>query len=260
MKITVINLDRSTDRRWEIASHLGSLDLDYSVHRAVDGMDLPQEYEALVDWRGSRRDGVQIHMGSVANWVSQRQVFQNMVENGPDVMTVLEDDAVPTQYLPSVLASLESMTDHFDIVFLHFGPDRPFIMARDLSTGHHLGWLRWSHFGTQGYVITRRAAKIFLTHYPLVRTGIDRALASYWRHGLRTFCVRPPVILHAEHFQHSNSMKWQAPVVSWRDPLWRFRRGWFRTKEGVAKRIALSHLVVNAHGPVAGLRRIVWPE
>jgi len=198
-------------------------------------------------------------MGSVANWISQRQVFQNMVENGPDVMAVLEDDAIPTEQFPSVLATLEGMSEHFDIVFLHFGPDRPFIMVRELPTGHQLGWLRWSHFGTQGYVITRRAAETFLSHYPLVRTGIDRALASYWRHGLRTFCIRPPVIHHAEHFQHENSLKWQAPVVRWQDPLWRLRRGWFRTKEGMAKRIVCSRLVMDAYGPVAGLRRLMLP-
>ena len=258
MKITVINLDRSDDRRREIVAHLGSLDLDFVIHRAVDGKDLPQDYEALVDWRGSRRDGRYVNMGSVANWISQRQVFQDMVENGPDVMAILEDDAVPTEHLPLVLASLEGMTDHFDIVFLNFGPDRPFIKARDLPVGHRLGRLRWSHFGTQGYVITRRAAEVFLAHYPLVRTGIDRALASYWRHGLRTLCVRPPAILHAEHHQHESSLKWQTPVVRWQDPWWRLRRGWFYTKEGAAKRIVFSRLMMEAHGPLGGLCRILW--
>ena len=260
MKITVINLERSYDRRQEITSHLELLKLEFDIHPAVDGMDLPREYEALVDWRGSRRDGIYVNMGSVANWISQRQVFQNMVENGPEVMAVLEDDAVPTEHLPSVLTSLEGMIDHFDVVFLHFGPDRPFLRARELSTGHQLGWLRWSHFGTQGYVITRRAAITFLACYPLVRSGIDRALASYWRHGLRTFCLRPAVIHHAEHFQNENSLKWQTPVFRWQDPLWRFRRGWFRTKDGVAKRVVLSRLMMDAYGPVSGLRRVVWPK
>ena len=260
MKITIINLDRSEDRRREISAHVEALGLDFDCHRAVDGMNLPDECRALVDWHGSRRDGIYVQMGSVANWISQCQVFRDMVENGPDVMTVLEDDAVPAKELPSVLELLESMTDQFDIVFLHSGPDRPFIPALELATDHRLGRLRWSHFGTQGYVITRRAARTFLEHYPLARTGIDRALASYWRHGLRTFCLRPAVVHHAEHFQHDNSLKWQAPVVKWQDPLWRLRRGWFRTKEGMAKRIAFSRLMVEAHGPLAGVGRVLWPR
>ena len=260
MKITVINLERSEDRRQEITSQLRDLDLDFVIQPAVDGIELPQEFETLVDWEGSRRDGIHVHMGSVANWISQMEVLRRMVKDGPEVMAVLEDDAVPNTQLPSVLSSLEGMSDQFDIVFLHVGPDRPFVSASELPTGHQLGWLRWSHFGSQGYVITRQAAEVFLSCYPLVRTGIDRALASYWRHNLRTFCIRPPVIGHAEHFQHEKSEKWQAPVVRWQDPLWRFRRGWFRTKEGMAKRIALSRLVMNAYGPIAGFRKMMWPE
>ena len=255
MKITVINLDRSEDRRREITSHLKSLGLEFNIHRAVDGMDLPQGYEELVDWRGCRRSGLHVHMGSVANWISQRQVFQDMVDNGPDVITVLEDDAVPTEELPIVLNALEAMTDCFDIVFLNNGPERPFIQSHQLSDGHQLGRLRWSHFGTQGYVITKRAAEVFLKHNPVFRIGIDRALASYWRHGLRVLCVRPPVILHGEHHQ---SLKLQAPAVRWKDAYQRIRRGWFRTKEGVSKRIAFSQLMVKAHGPLGGLRRILW--
>lgn len=234
--------------------------MDFGFHRAIDGLNFPDECRALVDWGQSRRDGIHVQMGSAANWISQCQVFQDMVENGPEVMTVLEDDAVPTKELASVLEVLESMANQFDIVFLNSGPDRPFIPALDLPTGHRLGRLRWSHFGTQGYVITRRAAATFLQHYPLARTGIDRALASYWRHGLTTLCLRPAVVHHAEHFQHDNSVKSQAAVVRWEDPLWRLRRGWFRTKEGVAKRFVLTWLMVKAQGPVAGLRSVLWSD
>ena len=223
-------------------------------------MNFPKQYETLVDWQGLRRDGQHVQMGSLANWISQCQVFQGMVDGGPDIMMILEDDAVAAGELPAVLSTLETMTDHFDIVFLHSGPNKPFIAVRDIPTGHQIGWLKWSHFGTQGYVITRRAAEIFLECYPLARTGIDRALASYWRHELRTFCLRPPVIFHAEHFQHENSMKLHAPIRWWDDPpwLWRLRRGWFRTKDGAGKRITLSRLMLETHGLVGGLRRVFW--
>ena len=260
MKLTVINLDRAVDRRCEIATHLEALGLEFNFHSAVDGLAFPAIYREQVDWRGARRDGCFLQMGSVANWISQCQVFRDMVENGPDVMAVLEDDAVPTRALPPVLQMLESMIDEYDIVFLHHGPERPFVPQIALATGHQVGRLRWSHFGTQGYVITRRAAEVFLDKFPLAKTGIDRALASYWRHGLRTFCLRPAVVQHAEHFQHYNSLKWQAPVIRWWDPLWRMRRGWFRTKEGVAKRIAFSRLMLSEHGRIGGFQRIVRPD
>ncbi len=257
MKITIINLDRARDRLVEITSHLRALGLEFTVHKAVDAMNFPPECDSLVDWMGMRRDGRSVYMGSVANYISQRQVLQEMVDNGPDVMVVLEDDAIPRPQLPDVLAELEVLIDGLDIVFLHFGPDKPFVSAQHLSTGHHLGWIRWSHFGTQGYIITRRAAKIFLETYPLVRTGIDRALASYWRHGLRTMCVRPPVILHAERFQHTNSLKLHAPVVVRQGAMSRIRRSWFMTKEGVAKRISFAQIMIDTYGLTNGFRNLV---
>lgn len=233
--------------------------MEFELHTAVDGKKIPDEYESLIDREGSRRDGRPIRMGSIANWISQRQVMQEMVENGPEVMTILEDDAVPLPNFPTILHDLESMTDRFDIAFLHFGPERPFVPGIDLSSGHQLGWLRWSHFGTQGYVITRRAAGIFLQKMPLVRTGIDRALASYWKHGLRTCCVRPAVVLHPTETGHYVSLVWQAPIINWTDPLWRLRRGWFYTKEGLRKRCAFTGLMVRNHG-LPGLLHVVRPR
>ena len=260
MKITVISLCHSKDRRRSIKSQLDSLELDFAFHEAVDGVNFPKRLEALVDWKGLRRDGFHVQMGSLGNWISQYQVLQHMVESGPDVMMLLEDDAELAKELPMVLSALETMTDHFDILFLNFGSNKPFIAVHDISTGHQMGWLKWSHFGTQGYVITRRGAKVFLEHYPLARTGIDRALASYWKHDLRTFCLRPPVVFHSEHFQHENSMKLRASIRQFEDPpwLWRLRRGWFRVKNGMAKRLALSRLILDTHGLVGGVRRILW--
>ncbi len=260
MKIIVVNLERSRDRRQRITTSLESLGLDYQLHTAVDGKNLPEEYDHLIDRKGSHRDGMPIRMGSIANWISQRQVFQDLVDNGPDVITVLEDDAVLTPELPSVLHSLESRSSAFEIVFLHFGPDRPFMPFHNLPSGHRLGCVRWSHFGTQGYTITRKAASVFLQRYLLVRTGIDRALAAYWRHGLRTYCVRPPVVSHHAYADGNRSQIWSAPIIKPSDPFWRLRRGWFYGREGFLKRAALSRIVLKTHGLADGLAYLMKPH
>ena len=108
--------------------------------------------------------------------------------------------------------------------FCTAGPRRPFVPHAELGTGHRLGWVRWSHFGSQGYVITRDAARRFLEKNPLVRTGIDRALARYWHHGLTTYCLRPPVVSHRREKEGNPSLIREAPVTEWSDPAWRVRR------------------------------------
>ena len=73
-----------------MVSGLQSLGLDFELRDAVDGQNFPPEYEALVDRSAYRRAGRPIRMGSIANWLSQRQAFLEMVEDGPEIMAVLE--------------------------------------------------------------------------------------------------------------------------------------------------------------------------
>ena len=261
MKIVVISLARAVERRQHIVARLEALGLDFELRDAVDGRNIPPEYEPLIDRAGSRRDGRLIRMGSIANWLTQRQVLRDMVENGPEMMAVLEDDADPTPEFPAVLDALERTDTPFGIVFLHHGPRRrPFVPHVALETGHRLGWVRWSHFGSQGYVITRRAARRFLEANPLVRTGIDRALARYWHHRLTTYCLRPAVVLHRLRVDGTPSLIHEAPVVEWTDPLWRLRRGWFYGKEGVRKRVAFARTVIAAQGMVRGTIQVIRPR
>ena len=260
MKIVVINLERSVERREQVVSGLQALGLDFELRRAVDGRNIPPEYENLIDRAGSRRDGRPIRMGSIANWLSQRQAFQGMVENGPEIMAVLEDDVEFSPEFPAVLEALENVDEPFGIVFLHHGPKRPFVPHAQIDTGHLLGWVRWSHFGSQGYVITRQAARRFLEKNPLVRTGVDRALARYWHHGLATYCLRPAVVHQRQEFAGDASLIRQAPITEWSDPLWRMRRSWLYVKEGIRKRTAFVTLVIEDRGLLKGVVQVVRPE
>ena len=260
MKIVVISLERAVERRQGVIAGLRALGLDFQLRNAVDGRNIPPECEALIDRAGSRRDGRPIRMGSIANWLTQRQVFLDMVENGPEILAVFEDDAEFSPELPVVLDALETTDEPFDIVFLHRGPRRPFVPHVQLETGHRLGWVRWSHYGSQGYFITRTAARRFLEKNPLVRTGIDRALARFWHHGLTTYCLRPAVVSHRRKEEGNASLIGELPIVEWSDALWRVRRNWFYAKEGVHKRIAFTAHVCRARGLVKGSLHVVWPR
>ncbi len=195
MKIVVISLERAAERRRQVSAGLRALGLDFSIYGAIDGRALTPEHKALVDAAAFRRSGRPIRAGSVANWLSQRDVLIDFVENGPDIMAMFEDDATFSPDLPSVLDALEDSSASFDIVFLNSTRrKRRFVPAARLGTGHRLGRVRFSHFGSYGYAITRDAARRFLERNPLVNMGIDRALARYWFHGLRTYRLDPPVV------------------------------------------------------------------
>lgn len=160
MKIVVVNPESATERRRRMQARLGSLGVDYELHRAVHWRDLTLERDHV---DSARKDGLNFHTGSIAACISQRAVLAGMVERGPDVMAMLEDDIELEPEFPAVLEALESVdAPPFGIVFLHRGPHRRFVPHIRLSTGHELGWRRFSHFGAQGVVITRDAARRIL--------------------------------------------------------------------------------------------------
>lgn len=262
MKIVVVSLERAAERRRQIVAGLEALGLDFEIYPAIDGRNLTLEHEALIDVSGFRRHGRSIRMGSVANWLSQRNVLIDFVENGSGMLAMLEDDATFSPELPSVLDALQEAETSLDIVFLHRGPrSRRFVPHARLRTGHRLGWVRFSHFGSQGYVITRDAARRFLEVNPLIDMGIDRALARHWHHGLATYCLDPPVVHHlGQEGENYPSLIGAMPVVRQTGPLRRVRRCLFDVQEGARKRLTFARLVFGSRGPIGAFREILGPR
>ena len=198
MRTVLINLERATERRRWMALEFARVDLEYEIWAATDARALTDEDRKLVDRDTRFRLGLYpIPDGSLANTLSQRGVIRDLVENGPDVMAVFEDDARFMPALPEVLAALESRKDCFDIAVLQRRNSRkPFIPVVSLSTGHALGRVRFADSGSEGYVITRDAGRRFLQHTPRMVREIDQALSRFWDNGLNVLYVNPPVVWH----------------------------------------------------------------
>ena len=200
MKLFVINLDRAHERRRKMKQQFEQLGLEVAFHRAVDARELtPQQY-AAVDRDTRRLQGLWPQAdGSVANWISQRQVMRDMVENGTEIAAIFEDDAGLSPDLPEVLDALERRQFDFDIVKLNRrSQSKPFLPVGDLTTGHRIGRVRYHDYGNEGYVITRDAARHFLESTPRMMWEIDQALPRFWENGLNVFYLDPPVVFHHE--------------------------------------------------------------
>ena len=198
MRIFVINLARAEARRCHMLQQFTELGLEAEFHEAVDGRHLTKKQYAQVDRNARKRMGLRPQAdGSIANWLSQRRVMQEAAENGPEVFAILEDDAELSPDLPSVLAALEQLPLAFDIVKLsRRTPEKAFVSSMRLSTGHRVGRVRYHDFGTEGYVITREAARRFLASTPKMTWELDQAINYYWETGLNIFYLDPPVVVH----------------------------------------------------------------
>ena len=198
MRVFVINLARATARRRHMLQQFTRLELTAEFHEAVDGRKLTSEQYDQVDRNTRRHMGLKPQAdGSIANWLSQRQVMQQIVKNGPEIIAIFEDDAELSPELPPVLAALERCPHAFDVIKLNRRtPSKPFVPCMRLSTGHRVGRVRYHDFGCEGYVMTRTAARRFLDATPTMMWEIDQAINYYWDNGLNIFYLDPPVVFH----------------------------------------------------------------
>ncbi len=200
MKIFVVNLENAKDRRKYMEKQLLKLGLKATFYQAIDGKSLTKEQYENVDRVARRRLGLYPQAdGSIANWLTQRQVMQEVVDKGPEMVAIFEDDAVLSDKLPSVLQVLEKRPFRFDIVKLNRrSKKKKFVPCHELSTGHQVGRVRFSDYGSEGYVITREAARHFLESTPKMIREIDQSISRFWDNGLNVFYLDPPIALQDE--------------------------------------------------------------
>ena len=107
MRCVIINLPRATDRLSEISREFHRLDLAYEVWPAIDGQKLTDSDRLFVDSKARNALGLYpVPDGSLANTLTQRAVWRNLIASNLEMMAIFEDDARPDHNLPFVLDAL----------------------------------------------------------------------------------------------------------------------------------------------------------
>ena len=249
MRIVLINLERATERYARMKERFIACGLEFDYQKAIDWHDLTAHHHTLVDYDIVRRKSIRMQSGLLACWLSHRKVLLDLIDNGPEMVTVLEDDVCFSPDLPEVLNRITELKRPFGIIFLYRGPTkRKFLPHFALNSDYRLGWLLFSNFGTQGYVITREAARHFLESSMPICAPIDLALASDWHHGLITYCLDPPVIHHCDREKKQSFIRaGEAYGPKYKDLRAYLRQRWMLLTEGFRQAKTFTALVLDAY-------------
>ena len=261
MRIVLISLERATERRRRMAEEFARVGLDYEIWPAKDARTLTDEDHAFVDRAARERLGLYpIPDGSLANTLSQRAAMRDLVTNGPEMMAVFEDDARFEPDLPAVLMELVQHAKEFDIVKLQRrNRNKPFVPTISLETGHRLGRVRFADYGSDGYVITRHAARLLLARTPRMVREIDQVLSRFWDSGLNVLYIEPPVVredaLAESQIQESrNSEHSVHRRARWREPAILARRLLAGIHRDIRRRLAFRRLLLIDRGSARNVR------
>jgi len=110
MRVFVINLKRSTDRRLRMETVLGSLGIPFEFFPGTDGKGLgKREIEAAYDEAGVRRNiDRALSLNEIGCTISHRSLYRKIVDEGIERACILEDDIILDKAFPDVLAYLDA--------------------------------------------------------------------------------------------------------------------------------------------------------
>ena len=174
--------------------------MEFEFLDATDWKNLTAQDCSMVDSVIRERQGQKpLSRSMIAAVTSHRRALAQLIASEDELAVVLEDDVTVSPEFRDVLSGVERSKAEFDVIFLHRGRSRNAFVPLKRIGPYRLGMVRFSDWGTQGYIITRRAAQRYFEHYPKIVYRSDHSLHAFWENGLETFSLDPPVVHHENH-------------------------------------------------------------
>ena len=199
MRCIVINLPRAEARRQAMRKQFDALGIQFDILDATDWRDLGEEDWALVDRKSRDMEGRRpLSDGMIACHLSHRKALKGVAAGEDELAAVFEDDVTLAPEIGGALDALARLYAsgwEFDFVFLHrHSKDKPFMPLKKVDAGVRLGITKFSDWGTQSYVVSKKGARRILERFPKIVNRTDHTLHAYWESGLNVFSLETPVV------------------------------------------------------------------
>jgi glycosyl transferase family 25 len=192
MRVHVINLEASVDRRHYLCAQLDRLGIDYEIFKAIEPPQATEWFQRYDELRYLRNTGRKASPGEIACFGSHAALWKKAVETGQPLV-VLEDDVEILPTFPSALAEAARLIDTYGFLRLaDNGPSRRVRMTPMEAAGaFSVVWYTRYAFGSHGYAIDPETAAAFLAHSAIVAGPPDLFIKRFWEHGRPLYGLLP---------------------------------------------------------------------
>jgi len=201
MKVHVINLKGSVDRRRSIESQLQKLKISYEIIEAVDGSALSDEdLRDKADMKEVEKYPEWLTPNVIATSLSHMSVYKHICNSTDEWHLILEDDVILAENVKSVLQHVEINTEVYkDRVVLLYGLmyKGKIELSKDSLTkceGFNIYKIlsREEMGGAGAYIIHKDTARLFLQKNDKIKVAAD-AWYFFYQQGVCTQvdCVYP---------------------------------------------------------------------
>jgi glycosyl transferase family 25 len=187
IKIFILNLDRTTQRRKTMLDRLANLGLEAEILSAVDGSlldaaDLPPGTEPGLS------------PGEIGCYLSHVNSWKTVIQRRLSYAIVLEDDVIIRPNLMNLVEEITALDIPLDAVRLSALLPVRGIPVVSLSGNVRLVLPIKPPCGAQGYLVSLDGAKHLLSRLAIPKQPIDFALDRYWKYGLCIPVLFPSVV------------------------------------------------------------------
>ncbi|WP_086933289.1 glycosyltransferase family 25 protein [Agarilytica rhodophyticola] len=190
MKIFIINLAESKERKDFLTQQLSPFSLDYAFFEAIDGRK--SKHYLFDHYQISRKSSsldLQLSGGELGCWASHYLLWETCV-NTQETIVVLEDDITIDNNFPKALHAAKQLIDKYHYIRLSCVWDNR-NQKIDNYGNHTLIRYFKPPSGTQAYMISPRAAQNFINHAKTWHCAVDNFMDSYWIHKTECYALKP---------------------------------------------------------------------
>lgn len=200
MRVFAINLDRSVDRWQKLSAKANELDLNITRVAAVDGKWTAEDArEATDDLAFRRNTGRLMLAGEYGCYRSHIRALETFLDTGAEVGLIIEDDVeLKADLSDRAMAAFNALPDADVIKFFNHRVVG-FKKKATSALGDEFGRAIHGPLGSSAcYGVSRRGARLLVTHLTIMRYPWDAALERGWDHGGNVYTSRRNVATIAQ--------------------------------------------------------------
>lgn len=198
MKIFVISLERSEDRRKRVVEALGNRGIRFEFLNAVDASKPDYQYsERRNDTLTRKRFGYTLTTGEVACFASHHVAWEKCLELNESIL-VLEDNCDFSDRFFDLLPQLELPLDKFQHIKLAATRSQEPMVVEQLNQSLAVVTYKRRTCGTMGYLITPDVAARFINGASSFIEPVDNYMEKPYKHGVKTYCFYPDLVYRAK--------------------------------------------------------------
>lgn len=193
IKIYVINLKSSIDRRKYIENLLSKLGLNFEIFDAVIGKDLNEQFiENIYDSEKARKNfGRELSKGEIGCALSHKTLWKKIVEEKIDYALILEDDIMLDSKIHDVIKYFISTHLNWDVVLLSGSNSRRIPIYKNIIGNTSLSYCTGITTILAAYLINNKAANRLLKLTQKIYQPIDIYTGDIYTSNLHILRIDP---------------------------------------------------------------------